>query len=179
MQQTNPRTNDQFNELIAKHKSLIENLCIRRASGDYHRCAELKQECYISIWKHANSLRPNASPTQESLWVYWQCRSVFSRLRYLRRAFQFIPLEDDMADTIAEPDNSHLHDLIESMADTLTPHERKAFLLMADGYNPDDMAHALGIKTHSATQLRYRILIKLRHNFNPQSSNNKQQTISQ
>ena len=86
MAANNQPTHDQFHALILRHRDLIERLCMRRAAGDYHRCAELRQNCYISIWRHAASLRPDATPLQETLWVVWQCRSVFSRLRFLRRS---------------------------------------------------------------------------------------------
>ena len=155
-------THPQFHALILRHRDLIERLCMRRASGDYHRCAELRQNCYISIWRHLASLRPDASPLQETLWVVWQCRSVFSRLRFLRRTHLFLPLDDSLADTLATPDESSLRDYIDSLADILTPHERQALQLMAEGYNPDEMASELGIKPHSAVQLRYRIIAKLR-----------------
>lgn len=161
-------THQQFHALILRHRDLIERLCMRRASGDYHRCAELRQDCYISIWRHAASLRPDATPLQETLWVYWQCRSVFSRLRFLRRSLHFIPLDDALANTIDESDGTTLRDYIDSLADILTPYERQALQLMAEGYNPDDMARELGIKPHSAAQLRYRIKAKLRHHFKKQ-----------
>lgn len=161
-------THPQFHALILRHRDLIERLCMRRASGDYHRCAELRQDCYISIWRHLASLRPDASPLQETLWVVWQCRSVFSRLRFLRRTHLFLPLDDSLADTLAAPDESSLRDYIDSLADILTPHERQALQLMAEGYNPDEMASELGIKPHSAVQLRYRIIAKLRSHFKKQ-----------
>ena len=165
MAANNQPTHDQFHALILRHRDLIERLCMRRAAGDYHRCAELRQNCYISIWRHAASLRPDATPLQETLWVVWQCRSVFSRLRFLRRSLLFVPLDDTLADSLAAPDESSLRDYIDSLADILTPHERQALQLMADGYNPDDMARKLGIKPHSAIQLRYRIKVKLRNYF--------------
>ena len=165
MDASNKPTHEQFQALILRHRDLIERLCMRRASGDYHRCAELRQDCYISIWRHATSLRPDSTPLQETLWVVWQCRSVFSRLRYLRRTLHFIPLDDAQADTIATHDESTLSDHIDSLADILTPYERQALRLMVDGYNPDDMARELGIKPHSAIQLRYRIKVKLRNHF--------------
>lgn len=161
-------THQQFQALILRHRDLIERLCMRRASGDYHRCAELRQDCYISIWRHLASLRHDASPLQETLWVVWQCRSVFSRLRFLRRTHLFLPLDDSLADTLAAPDESSLRDYIDSLADILTPHERQALQLMAEGYNPDEMASELGIKPHSAVQLRYRIIAKLRSHFKKQ-----------
>ena len=154
---------EHFYGLIERHKALIESLCMRRASGNSRYCVELRQECYISIWKHEKQISVNISPLQETLWVYWRCRSAFSRLRFLHRTHLYIPLDENMSDTLANPDDpSMLRDYIESLASVLNPHERRAVELMAEGYTPDEMARELGIKPHSAIQLRYRIIDKLR-----------------
>jgi RNA polymerase sigma factor (sigma-70 family) len=161
-----------FYGLIERHKALIERLCMRRSSGDSYHCAELRQECYITIWKHEKQISTDISPLQETLWVYWLCRSAFSRLRFLHRTHLYIPLDENMADTIANPDDpSMLRDYIESLSSVLNPHERRAVELMAEGYTPDEMARELGIKPHSAVQLRYRIIAKLRQYYRP--DNNK------
>ena len=155
---------EHFYGLIERHKALIESLCMRRASGDSRYCAELRQECYISIWKHEKQISADIHPLQETLWVYWLCRSAFSRLRFLHRTHLYIPLDENMADTLAVPDDpSMLRGHIESLASVLNPHERRAVELMAEGYTPDEMARELGIKPHSAIQLRYRIIAKLRN----------------
>ena len=155
---------EHFYGLIERHKALIESLCMRRASGDSRYCAELRQECYISIWKHEKQISADIHPLQETLWVYWRCRSAFSRLRFLHRTHLYIPLDENMADTLAVPDDpSMLRGYIESLASVLNPHERRAVELMAEGYTPDEMARELGIKPHSAIQLRYRIIAKLRN----------------
>lgn len=155
---------EHFYGLIERHKALIESLCMRRASGNSRYCVELRQECYISIWKHEKQISVNISPLQETLWVYWRCRSAFSRLRFLHRTHLYIPLDENMSDTLANPDDpSMLRDYIESLASVLNPHERRAVELMAEGYTPDEMARELGIKPHSAIQLRYRIIDKLRN----------------
>ncbi len=155
---------EHFYGLIERHKALIESLCMRRASGDSRYCAELRQECYISIWKHEKQISADIHPLQETLWVYWLCRSAFSRLRFLHRTHLYIPLDENMADTLTDPDNpSLLREYIESLSSVLNPHERRAVELMAEGYTPDEMARELGIKLHSAIQLRYRIIAKLRN----------------
>ena len=162
---TDRRKYEHFNALLDRHKSQIENMCMRRARGEYNRCAELRQECYISIWKHQDSLRPNSTPMQETLWVYWQCRSVFSRLRLLKSANLWQPLDDNMADSVAEPEENTAREYLESLAVILNPYEYKALQMMAEGYKPDEMAKALNIKLHSAIQLRYRILTKMRQKY--------------
>lgn len=157
-----------FEQLIERHRTQIERLCMSRALGDYHLCAELRQECYISIWRHQPSLRPDATAQQEAMWVYWQCRSAFSRRRLLQRA-NLVSLDQAPTAAViaaAEPDPYGGLDL-EPFASLLTPHEFRALALMAEGYAPDEMASILGIKPRSAIQLRYRITAKLRKYHQP------------
>lgn len=167
MADTQP-SHEQYRDLIERHKALIERLCMSRALGDYHRCAELRQECYISIWRHQPSLRPDATAQQEAVWVYWQCRSAFSRRRLLQRA-NLVSLDQAPTAAViaaAEPDPYGGLDL-EPFADMLTPHEFRALALMAEGYSPGEMASILGIKPRSAIQLRHRIITKLRKYHQP------------
>jgi len=174
MTTTDRQKYEHFYGLIERHKALVESMCMRRASGDSRYCAELRQECYISIWKHEQQIGADVSPMQETLWVYWLCRSAFSRLRYLQRAHLYVPLDENMADTLADTDDlAPLRDRIEALAVLLTPHERRALELMAEGYTPDEMARELGIKPRSAIQLRHRIIAKLRKHFKTESNNNK------
>lgn len=169
-----PEEQQTYEQLIERHRSQIEHLCMHRALNDYHLCAELRQECYISIWKHLSNLRPDSTPKQESRWVYWQCRSAFSRQRFLCRA-QLVSLDEEMerrhgelgvAADSTEPDPYGGLDL-EPYAELLSPHEFRALQLMAEGYAPDEMASLLGIKPRSAIQLRYRITAKLRKYHQP------------
>lgn len=169
-----PEERHTYEQLIERHRAQIERLCMRRALGDYHLCAELRQECYIGIWRHLPSLRPGATPQQESKWVYWQCRSVFSRQRFLRRA-QLVSLDEELerrhGDIAAEPASAEPDPYggldLEPYAELLSPHEFRALQLMAEGYAPDEMASILGIKPRSAIQLRYRITTKLRKYHQP------------
>lgn len=154
---------EHFYGLIERHKTLIERLCMRCSSGDSHHCAELRQECYFTIWKHEKQISTDILPIQETLWIYWLCRSAFSRLRFLHRSRLYLPLDENMSDTIAAPDEDYLREQIDSLSSILNPHERHAFKLMAEGYTPDEMANELGIRPHSAVQLRYRIIAKLRN----------------
>ena len=166
------RLYDKFDSLIARHRRLIDSLCIRHAYGDENRSAELRQDCYISLWHYLPGLREGASPFHEKAWVVWHCRSVFSHLGYRRRSHLFLPLDENMADTIGEADNTHLRETIEALAVLLTPYERQAFLLIADGYSAEDLAKKLGIKHRSAVLLRHRIIKKLRQYIN---NNRKEQ----
>lgn len=164
MEDNNQQQYDKFDSLISRYKGLIDYLCMRRASGDENRCAELRQDCYLSLWHYLPTLRENCSSFHEAAWVVWHCRSVFSHLSYRRRTHTFLPIDENMADTITESDNSQLRDTIDSLAKHLTPHERRAFYLMTEGYSAEDMAKELGIKHRSVVLLRHRIIEKLKKN---------------
>lgn len=163
---------DRFDSLIARHRGLIDSLCTRHALGDVNRCEELRQECYISIWYYLPTLRNDAKPFHETAWVVWHCRSVFSHLHYQRRTLHFQPIDDNTTDTIGEPDDDRLGDILDTLAILLTPHERRAFYLMAEGYSAEEIALELGIKHRSAVLLRHRIIEKLRQNISKQQNNN-------
>lgn len=174
---------EHFYCLIERHRSLIERLCMHRSSGDSRYCAELLQECYITIWKHEKQISADMPLRKESFWVYWLCRSAFSRLRFLHRTHLHIPIEEQMADTIADTeawtsvgtvDTALLHDYIETLSKVLSPYERRAVELMAEGYTVNEMSQELGIKPHSVIQLRYRIIAKLRHHYNPEKKDKKE-----
>ncbi|MBP5547653.1 MAG: sigma-70 family RNA polymerase sigma factor [Bacteroidales bacterium] len=154
---------DKFDSLIARHRVLIDHLCMHRALGDVNRCAELRQDCYISLWHYLPKLREDANQFHETAWVVWHCRSVFSHLRYRRRTHRFLPLDENIANTLGEPDDSHLRDTIDSLSTFLTSHEQRAFYLMSDGYSAKEIARELGIKHRSAVLLRHRIIEKLKH----------------
>lgn len=155
----------QFQSLVTRHKALIEHFCKLRAYGDKRLCAELQQECYLWLWRRADRLKPGAAPLQETAWVYWQCRAAYSNFSYYRKAWKLLPLDGWMADNIAEPVDNGARDCIEAMADELTDHERRAFLLMADGFDDDEIAQQLNIKQRSVVQLRYRIINELRKKY--------------
>lgn len=158
-----------FDALIARHRQLILNMCMRRADGNGNRCAELVQDCYIAMWHHLPSLREDASQLQEAAWVAWQCRSVFSRRG--KASPTLLPIDDNLTGTLVQHDDDPLRESIDAMAEVLTPHERHALELMTEGYSIGDMARELGIRRDSAAKLRHRIYEKLRRHFNPEFKN--------
>lgn len=175
MDDKNRQLYSKFDSLIASHRNLIDRLCMRHAFGDVERCAELRQDCYISLWRYLPTLRENASSFHERAWVAWHCRSVFSHLRYRRRTHRLLWIGENLTDTVLENESSHLRDTIDTLATTLTAHERQAFYLMADGYSAEDLAKELGIKHRSAVMLRHRIIAKLRQNSNSNDINIEKQ----
>lgn len=160
-----------FEELVRRHKKLIDEICMRRSWGSKNRFLELRQDCYVSLWHHFPSLRKKATAVQEAAWVAWQCRSVLSHLgRRRQREVLFLPVDEEMADTVAEPDDILLRETIDELAAQLPPREQRAFLLMADGYTAEELAKEMGIKHRSAVMLRHRIIEKLRQRYNKEQN---------
>lgn len=151
-----------FDSLMARHNLLVARLCMLHADGDVERCTELVQDCRIAIWRHLPSLRKNASRLQEKAWVVWQCRSVFSHSARHRRSQGLLSIDPLLADSLPDDSDNSLRESIDELAVLLSPDERRAFLLMADGYTADDLGLELGIKPRSAVSLRHRIIKKLR-----------------
>lgn len=158
------RQHEKYAQIIIKHESLIERLCMRRAHGDGFECAELKQGCFIAIWKHLPSLKPDVGIFQETAWVAWQCRSVFSHAASSSRELEFVPLDENLsfADTDGADDAC---DLLDEMAMCLSPDMGRALGLMASGLSVQEMAHELGLKPRSVVQMRYRIIRILRSRY--------------
>ncbi|MBR6900036.1 MAG: hypothetical protein IKN29_07090 [Bacteroidales bacterium] len=134
-----------FDALIARHRQLIHNMCMRRADGNVGRCAELVQDCYIALWHYLPSLREEASHLQEAAWVAWQCRSVFSRRG--KASPSLLPIDDYMAGPLVPDDDDPLRERIDAMAKVLTPHERHALELMAEGYSLGSSSSSSATKT--------------------------------
>ena len=94
---------DRLDGLVSRYRKLIRILCWRNAGGDEYACDDLVQECYLSLWLHLVSLRDNATALEETAWVVWQCRSVFSHKRRQWR-IDTIPFDERQADYLPAPD---------------------------------------------------------------------------
>ena len=120
---------EQFDDLINRYRKLIRKLCWRHSSGSENQCDELVQDCYVSIWCHLPSLRPNAHLLQQTAWVVLQCRSVFSHRRRSAPP-DWLPIDEHLANSLPAPDDTGRKELIEDYAADLSPEERRLLSLM-------------------------------------------------
>ena len=153
----------EFDSLINRYRHFVRAYCLRYSMGEEGLCVELVQDCYIVMWKRLPKLPQHPTLVQEFPWVYWCCRSAVSRFFRRKKDINTQPIDQYMADTMAAPDNSESHELIEDLAQYLTPREQKVFMLTADGYDPKSIAKKLDIKPESVSQSLYRTILKLRH----------------
>ena len=151
---------EQFDDLINRYRKLIRKLCWRHSSGSESQCDELVQDCYISIWCHLPSLRPAAHPLQRTAWVVLQCRSVFSHRRRSKPP-EWLPIDEQLADTLPAPDDTGRKELIEDYAADLSPNERRLLTLMMEGCGQKEIAEELGVNIEAAKKMRQRLIKKI------------------
>lgn len=156
---TNNARYDDFDRMVQRHSSLIRQLCWWHASGRSDECADLVQECLIALWHYRHTLRPGATQGQERQWVKYHCRSVFSHQDAKQRPWL---ASLDEASALAQEDPSDDRERIEEMAQHLSDYEHRVLNLILDGYSVGDIANLLGIKARSVSQIRFRIIEKMR-----------------
>lgn len=156
---------DDFDNLMLRHKTLIRRLCWWHSGGEDALCADLMQEVATALWHYRHTLRPDATAQQERLWVKYHCRSVFSHRRR-RHTIETEPL-GEQHDT-AEPVDSH-RETLEDLATCLTPHEHELLEMLLNGYSVAEIAERMHIKAASVSQLRQRIVIKMREAYEKQT----------
>lgn len=157
MAHQNTRYSD-FDSLVHRHGSYIRRLCWWHASGHSEECADLMQDCLTALWHYRHTLRADATPAQERLWVKLHCRSVFSHRRRIPE-LPLAPLDENHADN--EPSDNN-RALINALAINLSTHEHHILSLILDGYSVAEIATLLGTKAASVSQTRYRIIEKMK-----------------
>ena len=156
---------EQFDDLINRYRKLIRKLCWRHSSGSESQCDELVQDCYISIWCHLPSLRLAAHPLQRTAWVVLQCRSVFSHRRRSKPP-EWLPIDEQLTDTLPAPDDSSRKELLEEFAADLPPNERRLLELMLEGCDQNEIAEELAISVEAAKKKRQRLIKKIQKKYN-------------
>ena len=151
---------EQFDDLINRYRKLVRKLCWRHSLGSENLCEELVQDCYISIWCHLPSLRPEAHTCQQTAWVVLQCRSVFSHRRRSKPP-DWLPIDEQMAETIPAPDESNHRELIEEYAADLAPNERTLLNLMLEGYGRKEIAEQMNMSIEAIKKMRQRLIKKM------------------
>lgn len=151
-----------IDQLLNRHRWLIERLCMQATYGDAEQCADMIQECYMAIWRQHKKLRANATEREVRSWLKWQCRHVISNM-LRRHRHRMLPLDDYLADTIAAPDDSGNGELIEELAANLNPRYRLILALMLEGYTTAEIAAELHLSPENAKTLRRRLIEHMRH----------------
>ena len=159
---------EQFRRLTESHYRLIRLLCWQRSAGRDGLCEELIHDCYVSIWLNLSSLKPGSHPLQQTAWVVWQCRHVFSH-RGRRKVFHWLPLDEQLTFSSQEGDSGTRRELIEELAVTLTPKERHLLSLILEGYTQKEIAAMTDTTPEAVKKMRHRIVSKMANNVEPKN----------
>lgn len=156
-------TYEQFDTLVEHYGMLIRKLCWLHSSGSAAVCDELVHECYASIWSHLASLRPQSHQLQQSAWVVWQCRSVFSH-RHRGKSPDREPLNDQMRDPSEFTDMTDQRELIDELAVTLSPKERTLLDLTLEGYSRKEIGEKMDMEIEAVKKMKQRLIAKMAQN---------------
>lgn len=158
------RQQDRFDSLISRHCRLIEAVCMRQAQHDSFLCAEYKQECYLTIWANLSTLEQGASLTHERNWIGKECRLAISRARSRQTPYVWVGLDQVAEVPGAGSDDEHA-EMLNELATGLSPHESQIYQLIAGGAEHQEIADRMGIRKSSVAQAKYRIIHKIRKQF--------------
>lgn len=152
---------DDFDRLVQRHKSYIRKICWWYAGGDEETCTDLVQCVLEQLWQYRDKLRKGSSELQERLWVKYHCRSVFSHRRRKKR-----PMAASIDGVeVAAPVESARETLLD-MADDLNERERRLLQLLLEGYQQAEIAEMMGLKVKNVSQIRFRMVEKMRDTYN-------------
>lgn len=154
---------EQFDSLIERYRKLIRKLCWRHSVGSESLCDELVQDCYISIWCHLPSLRPDCHHLQLTAWVVFQCRSVFSH-RDRRKEFDWEPIDEHLADTLPANEPNDRHEFLEGLAEELSESEHRLLSLLLEGFSRGEIAEKMNMSVEAVNKMRQRLIKKLKDN---------------
>ena len=150
---------DNFEQLVGRHRGLIRKLCWWRSFGDEVLCDDLVQECYLALWQHFDSLRPDIVKLQEAAWVVWQCRSVFS---HGDREHALPSTDERLFEHLPAPDANQTREILDDLAQVLTPEEQRLFSLMRQDLSDGEIAERLHLKPRTVREHQRAIIEKLR-----------------
>ncbi len=151
-----------YTDLLMRHREMLWRMCWRRTQGDHDRCCDLLQEVSIALWEHLDKLRPDASPSQERAWVYWQARSVFYQ-NNRKSTPPALPLSDTLSDDVTAEESQHRKELLDELLASLDPEEQRMVQLYLDGYCGDEIGSQMGISRNNYYQRMHRAILKMRH----------------
>ena len=111
---------------------------------------------------------PTPPPLQETLWVVWQCRSVFS---HSDREITLPTTDERLFDHLPAPDANEIREILDDLAQILTPEEQSLFALMRQDLTDLEIAERLHLKQRTVREKQQMIIEKLRQHLRNQTIN--------
>lgn len=152
-------TEEQFRQLMERHKGTIRRLCVLYSDGDVLLCRELMQEAVACMWMNYRRREGLLWEAAQGAWVYWQTMHGINhalRGRKLRDR-NMVVSEVDLA---AEPCDEE--GLVDELAAGLAGRERQLLELLRQGYRNEEIAATMGISLSTLKRLRRSMLEHMR-----------------
>ena len=162
---------DEFDRLVCRYAKMIRWFCWMYSGGDETQTADMVQEVLLALWCRRYSLRMEAPEVQKRAWVRLQCLSVLQHQRRRRRvetvsleAAELVGRTDGTLQDCENDDTEEQRERLYELAKGLTRHERMLLDLMLENYSVAEIAVIMGIKARSVSQLKQRMLAKMKAN---------------
>lgn len=151
---------EKYQAILWRHHQLIWRRCWRYSRRDVERTKDLVQEVVLALWSRYGRLRPDAGPLAERRWVDLNTRDVL-RCLHRRQDPAPVPLDDDMADRVAD-ERDEARQRVDELLDDLEADERRLVRMNLDGYSAKEIGQALGLSPDAVYQRMHRIIKKLK-----------------
>jgi RNA polymerase sigma factor (sigma-70 family) len=144
-----------------EYRWLIVDFCVVRARFNAVEMSRLVHECDVELWTHIEKIRQGATKAELAAWVILRCRNAVKSYRRLNKV-STLPIEVVGDDDLCVVEGDERNELLDTLSEGLTAHERQIVELVRGGYSSKEIADILGIKPESVDVERSRIIGKMR-----------------
>ena len=150
----------EFEQMLRRSRCILYKVCLAFTDQQADNVDDLYQEIVCNLWRGWPKFRGESDPTS---WVYriaLNTAGMELRKRKQNERYEFIPLDENLADTLAEetdPRREHLYNLTDQLPDD----EKKLLLLHLDYLSNAQIADILSTTEAAVKQRLYRIRQKL------------------
>lgn len=154
-----------FAELLRRHLNLVYSAALRRSGGDPHRAAEIAQQVFISLARHAGALSRHAALVG---WLYTSTRnaalaSARAESRRQIREQEAFMMNQQHQSSEAEGDWERLRPVLDEVMDELSRRDREAVLLhFFEGRSYGEVGARLSLAEDAARMRVNRALDRMR-----------------
>lgn len=171
---TEKNKQEEFLEMLQQNEGILIKVCICFTGRKRDDFQDLYQEIARTLWESWPSFRRESS---QSTWVTRIALNVAGdEVTKRRRQPQFVELDENLYDTIAEEANDTIYNRLYNLINALdNDNERKLLFLYLDHKQLREIAEITGTTEEAIKQKLYRIKQKLRNLKETEDEQQKQQ----
>ena len=171
---TEKNKQESFLEMLQQNEGILIKVCICFTGRKREDFQDLYQEIARTLWESWPSFRRESS---QSTWVTRIALNVAGdEVTKRRRQPQFVELDENLYDTIAEEANDTIYNRLYNLINALdNDNERKLLFLYLDHKQLREIAEITGTTEEAIKQKLYRIKQKLRNLKETEDEQQKQQ----